>query len=493
MAKAQPPISNRPAQVGVKIVSGDDYYDEYIFPLITAGKEKYNFVACFLPFIWFSSKGLWKQYFLCFLPFAVYAICRNVTTFEISILCLGLLLLLIHLYLGLMANGVFYRHCKRSEPHSFLRKTFSTLMGACFYFLISSFVFIPNSILEKSAEKVGIMTSEQQEKLNFYTNLQSADLNFPTGIVSVEKKIFVVDSGNNVIKKINLITGEVSLLAGAAGLSGANDGVGASARFNSPTGVATDNKYLYVADTKNHIIRTIEIKSGEVKTLAGTGGQRGSLDGTGAEARFGFPSGIVKVGDVLYVSDSGNNTIRKINIASTEVETVAGKAKTRGFLDGAASEARFDFPTGLTSDGKNLFVADTDNHCLRRVDLTTSVVTTYAGRCNEFGDTDGYRESALFNLPLGIALEKGNLYFSDIGNHTVSKIELNSGKVLTLFGVAGVDGYIDGEGAKAHFNFPSALLLFNKFLFLSDSKNNALRKLNLVTLKAESFAGGSSK
>jgi hypothetical protein len=153
----------------------------------------------------------------------------------------------------------------------------------------------------------------------------------------------------------------VTTVAGYAGYTGAVDGVGTAARFDYPYGITTDGADLYVADANNHTIRQIIVSSGMVTTFAGTASASGSTNGTGAGARFNHPEGITSDGIYLYVADTGNNTIRKIVISTKVVTTLAGVAGAVGTADGTGTAARFNYPTGIATDGTDLYVSDTNN------------------------------------------------------------------------------------------------------------------------------------
>src|SRR5207302_1125096 len=167
--------------------------------------------------------------------------------------------------------------------------------------------------------------------------------------------------------------------AGDLGGAGNVDGVGASARFNTPFGVATDSAgNVYVADTFNNTIRKIT-PAGVVTTLAGTAGVAGSTDATGAAARFTSPESVAtdSAGNV-YVADTGNNTIRKITPAGV-VTTLAGTAGVVGSTDAIGAAASFGFPNGVATDSAgNVYVADTLNSTIRKI-TPAGVVTTLAG------------------------------------------------------------------------------------------------------------------
>src|SRR5207245_2370200 len=182
-------------------------------------------------------------------------------------------------------------------------------------------------------------------------------------------------------------------LAGAASI-GSADGTGSAARFYFPTGVATDSSAnVYVADQYNHTIRKIT-PAGVVTTLAGLAGNPGRGDGTGSAARFNYPSGVAtdSSGNV-YVADPYNHTIRKITPAGV-VTTLAGLAENPGSADGTGSAARFSAPWGVATDSSgNVYVADTFNYTIRKI-TPAGVVTTLAGLAGNPGTHDGTGRAA---------------------------------------------------------------------------------------------------
>lgn len=264
----------------------------------------------------------------------------------------------------------------------------------------------------------------------------AASFTAPNGITSDGSNLYVVDSANHTIRKIVIATGVVTTIAGAAGKAGSDDGIGAAASFFFPAGIATDGKNLYV--TSGGTIRKIVIATGSVTTFAGDKNMSGSNDGTGTAARFFTPNGITREGSNLYVTDSFSNTIRKIAIASAEVTTLAGTALWSGSMDGTGVAATFHNPIGITSDGSNLYVSDANNKTIRKINLASATVTTLAGTTNIIGSVDAVGAAASFNTPHGIATDGANLYLADIFNHTVRKIAIDTAVVTTLAGKAGV-------------------------------------------------------
>jgi streptogramin lyase len=238
--------------------------------------------------------------------------------------------------------------------------------------------------------------------------------------VDGDGNVYVADMANNTIRKITP-KGVVSTLAGLAGHPGSQDDIGANARFRNPWGVAADDTgNVFVADLSNDTIRKIT-PAGMVMTLAGQAGMTGSVDGSGSQARFNAPHGVATdhAGNV-YVSDSANGTIRKITPGGV-ASTLAGLPGYSGNTDGNGHDARFGNPQGLAVDNQgNIYVADTGNNTVRKI-TPLGVVTTLAG----LAGAGGAGADARFNSPGGVAADSaGNVYVADTNNHTVRKIAL---------------------------------------------------------------------
>ena len=277
------------------------------------------------------------------------------------------------------------------------------------------------------------------------------------------------------------------------------DGVGVAAAFCRPRGVAVDSGgTVYVADTENALIRKIT-PAGVVTTLAGSPARPRpcdswcppfpSVDGSGGSARFGYPYGIAVDGDgTVYVADGGpdvyqpqyeNNTIRKITPAGA-VTTLAGRAGTCGFSDGAGVTAEFCDPRGVAVDRSGtLYVADQRNNVIRSI-TPAGVVTTLAGDAGaQEGSDDGTGSEARFSHPAGVAVDAGGVvYVADASNYTIRNI-MPGGVVTTLAGAARIWlGFADDTGAAARFGAALGVAVDSSGVaYVADCDNNTIRKI----------------
>lgn len=240
----------------------------------------------------------------------------------------------------------------------------------------------------------------------------TARFNAPLGVaVDADGTVYVADTGSHTIRKITP-AGVVSTLAGLAGTADSVNGSGTAARFSSPGGIAIDGAgNLYVADTGNNQVRKIT-PAGVVTTLAGWAGSSGTADGVGDSARFNAPLGIaVDVAGTVYVTDSASHTLRKITAAGV-VSTLAGAPGLAGSADGSGSSARFSSPAGIAVDTDlNIYVSDSGNHTLRMV-TPAGAVSTLAGQAGIAGVLTGTLPGGL-NQPSGMTIGMdGALYVS---------------------------------------------------------------------------------
>ena len=307
-----------------------------------------------------------------------------------------------------------------------------------------------------------------------------ATFNMPDGITTDGTNLYVADTNNHKIRKIVVATGAVTTLAGS-GTASAVDDIGTLASFNFPRGITTDGTNLYVADNGNNKIRKIVISTRAVTTFAGTGAPGAGDNTNGLLATFHSPYGITTDGISLYVSDYGNNKIRRIDIASGAVTTIAGSGAPCSTDNPVGTSATFRLPYGITTDGTNLYVADYGNNTIRKIVISSGAVTTIAGSAVSppwYADNP-IGTSATFSAPDGVTSDGTNLYVADTGNNTIRRIVISSGAVITLAGSAVLaGGAVDNaSGMLATFNGPSGITTDGKSLYVTDLNNNKIRKL----------------
>jgi hypothetical protein len=316
----------------------------------------------------------------------------------------------------------------------------------------------------------------------------TALFNQPFGITTDGTSLYVADTFNHTIRKIVISTGVTTTLAGSASADGSADGTGVAARFSQPRGIVRLGTNLYVADSVNDTIRKIDISSGTVTTLAGMAGFAGGADGTGSAARFHYPCGITTDGTDLYIADTYASTIRKVTEAGV-VTTVAGTFQAHGFANDTGPAASFRHPYGITSVGGSLYVADTGNYIIRKIDMSNRAVTTWAGSAGDRDAADGIGPVARFDQIYGLFNDGTNLYVADTFNHTIRKIDISTVAVTTLAGFAGRWGSDDGTGTVARFDLPMGLTAIGSDLYVTDSNNHTVRKVVISTGAVTTVAG----
>ncbi len=315
-----------------------------------------------------------------------------------------------------------------------------------------------------------------------------ARFNNPAGIAidSTGTNLYVADAANHLIRKVVIATGVTTTLAGTGSAGSADNAMGTSASFNAPQGIAIDstNTNLYVADTGNHKIRKIVISSTAVTTIAGSGVFNPYVDSgaTGTAVTFNSPLALAvdSTSTNLYVADTGNSNIRQIVLSGTfAVSTFAGSTAgaTSGTTDNVVgTAARFNHPSAIAADATNLYVADTNNHAIRKIVIGSQSVSTLAGLIGTSGSTDASGASARFNGPAGIVAKALNLYIADTLNNTIRQVVISSGATTTLAGTAGAAGTGDGVGTAARFQGPTGIAADTSAnLYIADTNNQTIR------------------
>ena len=316
--------------------------------------------------------------------------------------------------------------------------------------------------------------------------------------------LYITDQQNHAIRTVDVNTGETCTLAGT-GEEGYNDSgnpAGKQPTFSFPNGVVVDSSgTVFVTENGNSVVRRIQ-RTGTgvtVDTLAGTfnevsdkvrqnrfnstrQGIASYRDAGLFDSAFRLPDDILIAPDgTIYIADAGNSVIRRItqNGGQSVVETIAGNG-VPGFADGTAERARFNTPTALalSADGNFLFVADTNNHRVRRVDLVNRRVSTVAGGGGKGESLDGLGGQAVFVQPIGIALDSdGVLYVAELGLSDIRRID-PARNVTTLAG-GGSAKLRDGLGLDARFNMPRGLAIDSQrgILYIADYENFVIRRI----------------
>jgi hypothetical protein len=306
----------------------------------------------------------------------------------------------------------------------------------------------------------------------------------------------IADTQNSTIRKLEVTAGVASTLAGLAGQIGSTDGITTEARFNHPQGVALsrDGSFGLVADTGNHTIRKVIVATGHVTRLAGFPGLAGSDNGTGAAARFNLPTGVALSGDGSFalVADNGNHTIRKLIVATGEVTTLAGSPGNPGKSDGVGAEATFTSPSdlGLSANGKIALVAEGDGDLatgqtmtglrVRKIETATGRVTTVTilSACNSI------RIQANSGRIMGIAPtgDASVVLVANGLNGTILAVTVATGESRLVAGSECVPGADNGVGSAARFRNPLGIALTSNgsTALVADTENHTIRRIDGV-------------
>ncbi|MGD9898095.1 MAG: thioredoxin-like domain-containing protein [Calditrichaceae bacterium] len=295
-----------------------------------------------------------------------------------------------------------------------------------------------------------------------------------------EEKLYITDSNHNRII-VSDLTGQILDRIGD-GETGLTDGDFERARFNQPQGLAFFDNKLLVADTENHAIRLVDLDGRTVKTIAGTGFQnRTRIDkGPGLKTALNSPWDILVVGEYAYIAMAGSHQIWRLNLNNNMVERYAGNGR-EGRGDGERlKEAYFAQPSGISYDGRYLYVADSEISSIRRLDLKNDgrVRTVAGGDLFDFGDVDGKGDQVRFQHPLGVFHHEDKIYIADTYNHKLKYYHLKTGRVESWAG-NGVQG--NADGISAQFYEPSGMTVAKGKMYITDTNNHAIRVVDLRT------------
>ena len=312
-------------------------------------------------------------------------------------------------------------------------------------------------------------------------------LAFPGKILAdaAKDRLFIADSNHNRIV-ITKLDGTFVETIGTAD-AGAADGGFDKASFYRPQGLALAGDSLYVADTENHLIRRVDLKTRIVETVAGTGKQTREYPPKGGPARttaLSSPWDLQLVERSLYIAMAGPHQIWRLDLDNNAVSIFAGSGR-EARLDGSLSESGFAQPSGIASIENTLYVADSESNIIRGIDIGGGTVKTLVGGdLFEFGDVDGSGDDVRLQHPLGIVAAGDKLLIADTYNHKIKELDPKRRRVVSLFGT-GKPGQVDGSSPS--FYEPGGLTVANGKLYVADTNNHAIRVVDLKTKQASTL------
>jgi thiol-disulfide isomerase/thioredoxin/sugar lactone lactonase YvrE len=323
--------------------------------------------------------------------------------------------------------------------------------------------------------------------------LKPGPLRFPGKVLADQesRRLFISDSNHNRIV-IATLDGKLVEVVGT-GAIGKADGPFTTATFDHPQGMALVGDTLYVADTENHTLREIDLAGKTVRTVAGTGnqGQERRAGGDGLKTALNSPWDLVHVNGKLYIAMAGPHQLWTFDLKTNAVQPYAGSGR-EDIVNGSLAEAAMAQPSGIATDGEYLYVVDSEGSAVRRVPLDPKgEITTLVGTSNlprgrslfEFGDRDGVGAAARLQHPLGIAWSGGTLYVADSYNHKIKRIILPENRAETFLG----DGKAGDRLDPPRLFEPAGLTAAGNVLYVADTNNHQIRKVDLSTGKVEAF------
>ena len=314
-------------------------------------------------------------------------------------------------------------------------------------------------------------------------------LAFPGKVLADEKtkQLFIADSNHNRIVVLSMDDASVKEVIGCGEL-GLSDGTFETSTFNHPQGMALDDGTLYVADTESHAIRAIDFGKREVRTIAGTGEQlqrRVTFGGQGKTSQLNSPWDLTMQNGILYIAMAGPHQLWQMNPKTGGIAPYAGSGR-EARVDGLLTEAALAQPSGITTDGKKLYFADSEVSSIRSADLDPNGrVSTIVGEdLFEFGDRDGKGSTVRLQHPLGVTYHDGSLYVADTYNNKIKRVSPNE-RTSETFAGTGESGMRDGD--RATFDEPGGVSVAFGKLYIADTNNHLIRVADLKTRKVETL------
>lgn len=327
---------------------------------------------------------------------------------------------------------------------------------------------------------------------------KATPLRFPGKVLvdAPNQRLFVSDSNNNRIVVASLDGKLIDVIG--SGQIGAKDGSYAEAQFDHPQGMTLVDDLLYVADTENHEIRTVDLARKEVSTFAGTGEQAHFRAGGGKlrDSELNSPWDLCVVDEVLYIAMAGPHQIWSHKLGSETIQPYAGSGR-EDIVDGNLGSGALAQPSGIVTDGKSLYVVDSEGSAVRKIstkpkqdlDDPVGAIKTIAGTHDlargaslfAFGDVDGEGTAARFQHPLGIVLHEGTAFVADSYNHKIRQVDLKTHKVKTWAGNGKPGNSLD----PLQLSEPAGLAIAGDSMYVADTNNHRLVVINLTTKEAK--------
>jgi DNA-binding beta-propeller fold protein YncE len=314
-------------------------------------------------------------------------------------------------------------------------------------------------------------------------------LSFPGKVLATDDVLYIADSNHHRVLVVGL-DGSIQHVYGS-GEPGLVDGMATQAGFQQPQGMARSDSTLYVADTENHAIRAIDFATGMVSTIAGTGeqAQRVGSPGPARNTALSSPWDLALDGQRLYIAMAGTHQIWSLQLDAGTVAPFAGTGR-EGLLDGTLDQAWFAQSSGLALDEGRLYVADSEVSAIRAIDLRTKRVTTLVGEdLFVFGDQDGEGDIVRLQHPLGITVRDGVVYIADSYNNKIKRLDPGRRAVATWLG-SGAAGQADGTRSAASFREPGGVCAGRAGLYIADTNNHRIALADWATGEVRTLIGG---
>jgi DNA-binding beta-propeller fold protein YncE len=379
------------------------------------------------------------------------------------------------------AEGIIWRRFRVNSWPTLLLidpegKVYGKVSGEGVYDLLDEHI---GKLVKEHRKKKTLKETPIQFTKASMTDKASSPLYFPGKVLAdaAGKRLFIADSTNNRIV-ITDLDGKKIAVAGT-GVEGKADGPFDKATFSDPQGMALDGDILYVADRKNHLIRALDLKKQTVQAVAGTGEQdRESRSKAGAAREIGLnsPWDLLLFNKKIYVAMAGHHQIWTFDPAAGRVAPYAGNGR-EDLVDGPLSDSSFAQPSGLATDGKRLYVADSEVSAIRSVPLGQGgqVKTVVGEGLFEFGDVEGEGSKVRLQHALGVAYRDGKLYVADTYNSKIKVIDPEKRTCTTFQG--------EGKGwlSPTTFNEPGGLSFAGEKLFVADTNAHRIQVIDMRT------------